>query len=272
MTAMRISAAGRKAIAQREGNKLKAYLDSVGVWTIGVGHTSAAGALLVSMRFITLTYMAPVLLVLFGFLAWRTLRDRRVLPQLANCTLSGMIILLVAAPLLFMARHEMVKYYVVGHLTGAEKAIRAKEVGISSAIGHLVYYPGNILKSHLGETFRVVAGLAIALSLIYGTHRIEHLRRRLPDFVLLAVLVIVPIAVLTANESKSPVVGNIVIGPIVLFVVLLAASPIRKASAGYITASVAVILAVLAFLPHAVWRQHSLSVAGVFCDHSVRPN
>ena len=40
---MKTSAAGRSAIAQREGNKLSAYKDSVGVWTIGVGHTSAAG-------------------------------------------------------------------------------------------------------------------------------------------------------------------------------------------------------------------------------------
>lgn len=38
-----VSADGRAAIAQREGNKLVAYRDSVGVWTIGVGHTSAAG-------------------------------------------------------------------------------------------------------------------------------------------------------------------------------------------------------------------------------------
>jgi lysozyme len=43
MTTMRTSAGGRKAIAQREGNKLTAYLDSVGILTIGVGHTSAAG-------------------------------------------------------------------------------------------------------------------------------------------------------------------------------------------------------------------------------------
>ncbi|RWX79359.1 hypothetical protein EPK99_06360 [Neorhizobium lilium] len=40
---MRTSAAGRKAIAAHEGNKLTAYLDSVGVLTIGVGHTTAAG-------------------------------------------------------------------------------------------------------------------------------------------------------------------------------------------------------------------------------------
>ncbi|WP_421917394.1 lysozyme [Mesorhizobium sp.] len=40
---MQTSPSGRAAIARREGNKLVAYLDSVGVWTIGVGHTSAAG-------------------------------------------------------------------------------------------------------------------------------------------------------------------------------------------------------------------------------------
>ncbi len=37
------SKAGRKAIADREGNKLVAYRCSAGVLTIGVGHTSAAG-------------------------------------------------------------------------------------------------------------------------------------------------------------------------------------------------------------------------------------
>lgn len=41
---MKTSTAGRKAITEREGVRLKAYQDSVGIWTIGVGHTSAAGA------------------------------------------------------------------------------------------------------------------------------------------------------------------------------------------------------------------------------------
>lgn len=40
---MQTSARGRALIAQREGVRLKAYTDSVGVWTIGVGHTSVAG-------------------------------------------------------------------------------------------------------------------------------------------------------------------------------------------------------------------------------------
>ncbi len=34
---------GRRLIEAREGVRLKAYRDSAGIWTIGVGHTSAAG-------------------------------------------------------------------------------------------------------------------------------------------------------------------------------------------------------------------------------------
>lgn len=40
---MNISQAGLQKIIQREGVFLHAYRDSVGVWTIGTGHTTAAG-------------------------------------------------------------------------------------------------------------------------------------------------------------------------------------------------------------------------------------
>lgn len=40
---MKTSADGRRRIAAREGVKLKRYRDSVGIWTIGTGHTAAAG-------------------------------------------------------------------------------------------------------------------------------------------------------------------------------------------------------------------------------------
>lgn len=40
---MKMSDEGRKRLTQREGVRLNAYKDSVGVWTIGIGHTSAAG-------------------------------------------------------------------------------------------------------------------------------------------------------------------------------------------------------------------------------------
>lgn len=41
---MKTSDQGRRLLTQREGVRLKAYKDSVGIWTIGVGHTAAAGA------------------------------------------------------------------------------------------------------------------------------------------------------------------------------------------------------------------------------------
>ena len=45
---METSTNGRNIIREFEGERLNAYQDSVGVWTIGVGHTSAAGAPAVS--------------------------------------------------------------------------------------------------------------------------------------------------------------------------------------------------------------------------------
>lgn len=41
---MAMTKIGENALISREAIRLKAYKDSVGVWTVGVGHTSAAGA------------------------------------------------------------------------------------------------------------------------------------------------------------------------------------------------------------------------------------
>lgn len=43
MAALKMSADGRSKLMRREGVRTRAYRDSVGVWTIGVGHTAAAG-------------------------------------------------------------------------------------------------------------------------------------------------------------------------------------------------------------------------------------
>lgn len=44
MSNLKMSADGRAKLRQREGAKTVAYQDSKGIWTIGVGHTAAAGA------------------------------------------------------------------------------------------------------------------------------------------------------------------------------------------------------------------------------------
>lgn len=43
-TKQRMSAIGLATLIAREGRRLTAYKDSVGVWTIGIGHTAAAGS------------------------------------------------------------------------------------------------------------------------------------------------------------------------------------------------------------------------------------
>ncbi|MGU3361126.1 lysozyme [Methylobacterium sp. M6A4_1b] len=45
---MNLSAIDEAVLVAREGRRLSAYRDSVGIWTIGVGHTSAAGPPLVT--------------------------------------------------------------------------------------------------------------------------------------------------------------------------------------------------------------------------------
>jgi len=45
---MDLSAIGKAVLIAREGRRLHAYRDSAGIWTIGIGHTSAAGPPLVT--------------------------------------------------------------------------------------------------------------------------------------------------------------------------------------------------------------------------------
>jgi hypothetical protein len=47
-TIIDLSPIGEAVLIAREGRRLKAYKDSVGVLTIGIGHTSAAGVPLVT--------------------------------------------------------------------------------------------------------------------------------------------------------------------------------------------------------------------------------
>jgi len=226
-------------------------------WSVLAG---LLGALLVSMRFITITYLAPILLLLFSIIAWRFVRGRRNSTQLVNCFISGVVVVMLSVPLMYFARDEIFKYYVVGHITGPEKAIRAAEVGIGSIVGHLSYYPGSLLVSHLGSAFTVIGALAISGSLFGGAQRVEQLRRRLPDIFMQAVLIVIPIAVLTANEAKSPVVGNTVVVPVILLIVLVASAPVRRAHVMSATVLLAFTAGILAFIPNATSRQHSLSV------------
>ena len=207
-------------------------------WTIGCG---LLGAFLVLHRFLTAVYLLgvcagfAVVCVVLGLVA-RSDADLagRMKQRLYHLALSVGILVVVVSPILFVNRSAIHDYYVVGHATGQEKYVRASEAGIRDLAGHLLYYPKSVLKDHWGATFLWGSAIAIATGLIarllgrFGAFAAQRPSRRdetvLLQIVFLLGAILGPIAVLTIDIAKSPVVGGIVGVPAALLIVALTAA------------------------------------------------
>lgn len=191
---------------------------------------AAIAILLVLIRFIALVYLFGVLAGLAAVLAATALFNRtareRSSQRLRNLGICAVAIGLAAAPVLFRYWADISAYYIVGHLTGEEKHIRAAGEGIVSWIGHIVYYPRSIVRDHLGGGFLLTVAVYYTTIVACLTSRN---RRSFSDpeperftlrilFILGAILG--PLLILTFNISKSPVVGSVVGIPVVLFVIV----------------------------------------------------
>jgi hypothetical protein len=116
----------------------------------------------------------------------------------------------------------------MGHVLGDEKLIRAHELGIQTIAGHLFFYPASILVKHIGLVTVLIAGALMAGW--FWSERVPlgalltRPRRFRRELFALGVAVLIPIVVLTINISKSPVVGGIIVVPILLAMVLFGAS------------------------------------------------
>jgi len=148
--------------------------------------------------------------------------------QARNILLTGLMIAVVCLPRLYSSRGAIYGYYVAGHVLGDEKFIRAHELGLQTLAGHLFFYPGTILVRHVGLLTFLIAGALMSWRLWSDRVPLGALITRpyrfRQEFVSLAVIVLVPIVVLTTNIAKSPVVGGIVVVPILLAMVLFGAS------------------------------------------------
>jgi hypothetical protein len=191
------------------------------------------GIMLVYSRYFTIIYIAGVL---FGLLAisvysvWRNpsiYRKAVAAKRARNILLSGSVVALICLLRLFLSRDAIYGYYVMGHVLGEEKFIRAHEVGLYSLASHLIFYPKSILK-HVGAVTLLMAGALAAWSQCRDrastTNAWTRLRRYRREFATLALAVLFPVAILTLNVAKSPVVGGIVAVPIVLAMVLFGAA------------------------------------------------
>lgn len=202
-------------------------------WSAAVGFTTAW---LMSMRFITGAYFAPIMAVIFFFLIIRYGRSKSFFRKAAyrlriyNFFIAAGIPALLVLPLLWFHRSAIYTYYFVGTVTGPEKYIRALEFGIKSTADALTFYPKSIMIQHLGGKFLLAISILFAatflLTIIARSGGAKRLRPQLHNLVTVLTAILVPIGVLTAVISKSPIVGSIVCVPILLLAVLVCSAPL----------------------------------------------
>lgn len=198
------------------------------------------GALLALNRYIASVYLLGTWGV-FGIillLAWWWARDptrrEEARRRVGNIILATVILLAIIVPVFIFNRHLIYLYYVVGHVTSGEKYIRLRGTGINDALSYILYYPKSVLLDHLGRPFEIAApiGLITAVVLRIIGRRGDSAAAATPwlknpvllqlSFLICAILI--PLAALTSDISKSPVVGSIVDIPVALLIVQIIAA------------------------------------------------
>jgi len=199
---------------------------------------AAAAILLIFSRFFVIIYVGSVyggLLVAALYTIWRSASSSRravAVRRTRNIVVFGTLVGVIGLMRLFVSREAIYDYYVVGHVLGDEKYIRAHELGLYSVWDHLLFYPESIVGIHVGLLAILMAAAITLLAVVVawssprvsGGQLLGRLCRFRFDFAMLGLATMVPIAVLTINVAKSPVVGGIVVVPVVLAVVLVLAA------------------------------------------------
>ena len=217
---------------------LRSHLFFDRFWSIASG---LIGAFLGLNRFVTVVYLLGVLV---GFalvcgivlLGWHRQTDlmSRMRRRLWHLGLSAGVLLILVAPVLIRNWRAIHGYYVIGHAVGEEKEVRAAELGIKDLPGHLSFYPRSIFEDHLGKIFVwgsgivIVCALAARLLTLFGNKMPQPARQFNEGFVLqilfLLGAILCPVFVLTADISKSAIVGGVVGGPAAMLVVAVMAA------------------------------------------------
>jgi hypothetical protein len=196
------------------------------VWSIASG---LSAGLCILNRYLTIAYFAGLALVeLPGFLILsrarssqaRWSRSRVLSPLLATGSA-----LLICGPVLWANRRSIWQYYFGGHF-GGDGVIRARAVGIRTG---LFYYARSILEAHPGPA-AILAIILVAAGLLYfvrgRTAFVDHESRTLfrEGLLFFSAAFAVPFALLTRDPDKSPVVGSILVPPLLLLSLWLLAN------------------------------------------------
>ena len=208
----------------------------------GLWLAAAAGCalLLLTFRFVTFAYLLGFCTTLFTLLLglrllWRgRVRGAVILARSMWRTLAlGLGVVATGGALIAAHWQAIHDYYVVGHLTGNEKHIRALEAGVTGRTEHLTYYLSSLLHEHLGTTFLVtfLVLLAVGLAVWFGGRQgkrsaasgspLTHGGAWVVSVCMILAGLFAPWFILTLDESKSPVVANVLDTPTALLLILL---------------------------------------------------
>jgi hypothetical protein len=198
------------------------------------------GAVVIGFRFIASIYLAGVMGFLLIFLAakWLWLRHKpiarqAVFRQIVGAAIACAIILLLAGPLIVHHFPAINDYYIGNHLKGTDRGIRAASQGVRDIWDSLKYYPNSLYDFHAGPFFCKAGGLLLLVCIAvraFGPRR-DELRSRSPIDLTSAVVfaglcLFVPLVLLSTDQDKTPVVADVMVGPLLWLIVLIAAGTI----------------------------------------------
>ena len=181
-------------------------------WAVVFG--TAVGVTLLT-RFLSGTYFV---LIFVALLLWTIAGPQRA-RRTASLLIAAAVALLLAGPLMWLSREEIVHYYWIGHFIGPESAIRNQNMGLWRSI---VWLGESLACDHLGVLWLWAVGIA-TLALVVMTFWPRKSRPAAPlgnstNWFLAAVFLLAPAFVLVLHQQKSFVVVGILLPGAVLLV------------------------------------------------------
>lgn len=181
------------------------------------------GTMLILSRLIAAVYLLPFLGALWlGTVVVHVSKRRRTLELNPLWLLATLAIWVAAlAALVYFNLESISGYYIRGHVTGEEKDVRAAAAGLLTLFDSLGYYPRSLERDHLGPQFLQLVWFSLIAVLVPA----------IPGFIrgpgswsprlawtcgVLGLGFLIPYVVLTVNQQKNDVVGNVFVPTIAL--------------------------------------------------------
>jgi hypothetical protein len=148
--------------------------------------------------------------------------------QLTRAETAFAVFAALSTPVLWHSWEVIRGYYIVGHVLGSDKDLRAAHAGISGMASALTFYPRSLIVSHLGWWFIGVSTVLLtAAFLTRSKSPALPVKPSTPTagasgLAFLVISTLIPLLALTTDHDKSDVVASIMVIPVLLGIFILA--------------------------------------------------